>query len=160
LSAQIDKIGNDYVLNATINYSLSPEVKEAIEHGVPIVFLQQFELIENTNILGRFWQWQETLWSTELRYELRYHALSQQFILQSIDTGHRRNFLSLDSAVQMIGDIDALSLPSEYLDDTDDLILQLRSGLDLHALPTPLRPGAVISNNWQLTSSWVIAPWP
>lgn len=158
-SAQVNKIGNGYVVNAEIKYSLTPRVKEAIENGVRITFYQEFEIIKSIPVLGSYWQWQDTLWSTEIRYELRYHALSLQYVLQSLDTEHQRSFPSLNDALQTLGQINNLSLPPEHLSKTNNLILQLRSGLDLYALPTPMRPGALISSKWQLTSPWVEAQW-
>jgi len=159
-SATVSKIGNGYVVNAEMLYPLSPRIIEAIENSVPITFLQQLELINTFPILGKYWQWQETFWSTELRYELRFHALTQQYVLLSLDTLHRRNFPTLESALQALGQIQNLSLPPEHLSEPEGLILNLRTGLDLHALPTPMRPGALISSKWQLTSPWVEATWP
>jgi len=159
-SATVSKIGNGYVVNAEMLYPLSPRIIEAIENSVPITFLQQLELINTFPILGKYWQWQETFWSTELRYELRFHALTQQYVLLSLDTLHRRNFPTLESALQALGQIQNLSLPPEHLSEPEGLILNLRTGLDLHALPTPMRPGALISSKWQLTSPWVAATWP
>ncbi|NQY27729.1 MAG: DUF4390 domain-containing protein [Piscirickettsiaceae bacterium] len=159
-SAQIEKIGNGYTLNAKIKYLLTPRVNEALSNGVPITFKQDIELIHSIPILGRFWQWQDVIWSITLRYELRYHALSEQYVMQVLDTGHQRNFPSLESALTALGTINSLSLPPKHLTDIDGLILQIRSGLDLHALPTPMRPGALISTKWQLTSPWKAALWP
>ncbi|MDC9725629.1 MAG: DUF4390 domain-containing protein [Gammaproteobacteria bacterium] len=158
-SAQISKIGNGYVLNAKIEYPLTARVLEAIDNGVPITFEQQFELIESIPLLGGYWQWNETLWSTNIHHELRYHALSQQYVLHALDTDNQRNFPSLISALHALGKIEGFSLPPEHLDDIDNLVFQLRSGIDLHALPTPMRPGALISSKWQLTSPWVEAQW-
>lgn len=158
-SAQVGKIGNGHVLNAKIKYSLTSRVKEALDNGVRITIYQEFEIIKSIPVLGSYWQWQDTLWSTKIRYELRYHALSQQYVLQSLDTKHQRSFPSLNDALQTLGQINSLSLPPEYLSKTNNLILQLRSGLDLYALPTPMRPGALISSKWQLTSPWVEAQW-
>jgi len=158
-SAQITKIGNGYELNATIKYPLTPRIKEALDNGVPIVFSQELELFKSIPLLGKYWQWQETLWTTEIRHELRYHALSQQYVLHAIDTNSQRNFPSLNVALNALGKIQSLNLPPEYLDDTKNTILQLRSGIDLYALPTPMRPGALISSKWQLTSPWVEAQW-
>ena len=159
-SAEISKIGNGYILNATIKYPLTPRVAEAIANGVPITFLQQLELIHSIPIFGKYWRWEETLWSTSLRYELRYHALAEQYVLKALDTGDHRNFPSLDSALTALGTIQDLGLPPEHLADTDGLTLQIRSGLDLYALPTPMRPGALLSNKWQVTSPWKTAIWP
>jgi len=158
-SAHISKIGNGYVLNAEIKYPLTPRVLEAIVNGVPIIFEQQLELIKSTPLLGSYWQWNETLWSAELRHELRYHALSQQYVLQAIDTNSQRNFPTLNAALYALGQIKDLNLPPEYFEDRDNLVFQLRSGIDLNALPTPMRPGALISSKWQLTSPWVEAQW-
>lgn len=158
-SAEIKQIGNGYVVNARMTYPLTARVVEALENSVPITFVQQLELVNSIPLLGKYWQWQETTWTTELRYELRYHALTQQYVLYTLDTNSRRNFPTLDSALQALGNIQNLNLPPEYLSDPEDLILKLRTGIDLHALPTPMRPGALISSKWQLTSPWVTATW-
>jgi len=158
-SAHISKIGNGYVLNAKIEYPLTDKVIEAIDNSVPIVFSQQLEIIKSIPLLGRYWQWNETLWSTNIRHKLRYHALTQQYVLHALDTNSQRNFPSLISALHALGNIKELTLPPEYFDQPDNLIFQLRSGIDLHALPTPMRPGALISSKWQLTSPWVEAQW-
>ncbi|OUR71200.1 hypothetical protein A9Q78_10380 [Methylophaga sp. 41_12_T18] len=158
-SAEITKIGNGYALDAQLNYPLTARVEEAIDNGVPITFLQQMELIHSLPLLGKYWQWQQTLWQSELRYQLRYHALTRQYVLLSLDTREHRNFPSLTSALDALGQVNNFSLPPEYLTDTDGLILQLRTSLDLYALPTPMRPGALISSKWDLTSPWVAATW-
>ena len=159
-SAHIKKIGNGYILNANIKYPLTARVNEALANGVPITFSQELELIHSIPLLGNYWQWKETIWTTKLRYELRYHALSEQYVMKALDTGHQRNFPTLGSALTALGTIKALNLPPEHITDTDSLILQIRSGLDLYALPTPMRPGALISTKWQLTSPWKLAIWP
>jgi len=159
-SAEVSKIGNGYILNATIKYPLTPRVMEAIDNGVPITFLQQLELIHSIPIFGKYWQWEQTLWNTSLRYELRYHALTDQYVLKALDTEDQRNFPSLNSALTALGTIHDLGLPPEHLADTDRLTLQIRSGLDLYSLPTPMRPGALLSSKWQVTSPWKIVIWP
>ncbi|GAB4297524.1 MAG: hypothetical protein Kow0083_10220 [Methylophaga sp.] len=157
---RIDQIGNGYVLNAQIDYPLTPRVIEALHNGVPITFFQELKLIESLPVLGRFWQWETTLWQARLHYELRYHALSEQYVLKSLETDDQQNFPRLEGALKALGTIQNLSLPPEYTQQVDHLLLLIRSGLDLSALPTPMRPGAMISSKWQLTSPWVRAVWP
>ena len=159
-SAAVKKIGNGYALNARISYPLTPRVKEALANGVPITFLQEIRLIRSIPVLGQYWQWQKTRWEMTLSYQLRYHALSEQYILKALDTTYQRSFPSLTTALDALGHIQALNLPPERLSDTIVTKLQLRSRLDLHALPTPMRPGALISSKWQLSSPWSMAKWP
>lgn len=158
--AQIYQIGNAYSLNASISYPLTPRVQEALENGVPITFFQELQLIERTPLLWDWWQWDETLWSDVIRYELRYHDLSQQYMLYSPDAENHRNFTTLASALNAMGNITNLTLPPIFTDVTDSRILRLRSGIDLTALPSPMRPGAMISSKWDLTSPWFEAIWP
>lgn len=157
--AKVTKTGNGYALNAQISYPLTARVKEAIDNGVPIVFSQQFKLMKQIPLLGKYWQWQTMLWSTEIRYKIRYHALSQQYTIYSMGTHRQSNFPTLAEALQTLGQIRALPLPPEHLATTANTSLLIRSELDLYALPTPMRPGAFISSKWQLASPWVVAQW-
>ena len=157
--AHVSKIGNGYVLNARVVYPLTARVQEAIANSVPIVFSQQIKLIRQTPLLGKYWIWEQTPWLTEIRYEIRYHALSQQYIVRDLGTKNQNTYPSLNDALQALGNIYTLSLPPEHLTETHNLSLQIRSELDLYALPTPMRPGALISKKWQLASPWVDAQW-
>lgn len=157
---KVHQIGNGYVISAQVDYPLTARVIEALENGVPITFFQELELNETFPLFGNFWQWETNLWRIKLRYQLRFHALSEQYVIMSLDTEHQQNFPNLDGALSALGQITDLTVPPEYTDNTDDLILRIRSGLDLNALPTPMRPGALISSKWQLTSPWVRAVWP
>jgi hypothetical protein len=156
---KVHQIGNGYVLSAQIDYPLTPRVIEALQNGVPITFFQELKLVESFPLLGKLWQWETDLWQSRLYYELRYHALSEQYVLRSLDTGAQQNFPHIDGALAALGQIEDLSLPPEFTQQTDNLLLLIRSGLDLSALPTPMRPGAMISSKWQLTSPWVRAVW-
>lgn len=158
-AAHVTKIGNGYVLNALINYPLTPRVIEALDNGIPIVLFQDFKLVDITPLLGKYWQWEDELWKIRIRYELRYHALAQQYVLQDMATGKERHFPTLNGTLHELGKIQNLILPPEHMTDTGQLTLQLRSGIDLYALPTPMRPGAILSSKWHLTSPWTPAQW-
>jgi hypothetical protein len=157
--AEIIRIGNGYILNAQLSYPLTPRVKQALDNGVPITFYQQFELIEPYPVVGNFFDWSETIWSTEIQFELRYHALTEQYVLRTLDTHSHRTFSSLEAALYSMGEIAGLTLPPKHIDQMESKSLRLRTGINLHALPTPMRPGALISSKWQLDSPWVSAQW-
>lgn len=159
-SAIVKKVGNGYKLDASLSYTLTPRVIEALENGVPITFYQTFELTEPMAVIGSYLDWRSTLWQTKLRFELRYHALTEQYVLLNLETQHRQSFTSLYSALTALGKVNDFILPPEYLVEAgDEVQLSLKTGLDLHALPTPMRPGAIISTKWQLDSEWVNAEW-
>lgn len=158
--SKVSKSRNGYALNATIHYPLSPRIIEAINHGVPITFTQEVRLIHNFPLIRQYWHWQRVLWSSLIRYQLRYHALSEQYILVAIDTSKHRVFPSLDLTLDALGKVDNLTIPSEHVSEHDLTTIQIRSGIDINALPTPLRPGALLSDKWQIKSPWVDATWP
>jgi len=158
--ANTSPAGNGYLLNANIHYPLNPRVKEALYNGVPITFVQEIQLIRVYPILGEWWQWRNTIWSTELRYVLRYHDLSQQYLLHSMETKTHRNYPTMEGALTGMGVIKDLSLPPQHTLETNNLILRLRSQIDLNALPSPMRPGAFLSSKWDLASDWFEVAWP
>ncbi|WP_238532302.1 DUF4390 domain-containing protein [Methylophaga frappieri] len=160
--AQIYRIGNGYIVNAQLAYPLTPRVEEALNNGVPITFFQEIQLIDRTALIPDWWIWNTVLWSTKLRYELRYHDLSEQYLLYTPDSPTHRNHPTLGSALDTMGGITNLTLPPDItrLQRDHNLVLRLRTGIDLMALPSPMRPGAMISSKWDLTSPWYEAIWP
>jgi hypothetical protein len=66
----------------------------------------------------------------------------------------------MESALSGMGEIKDFSLPPQHTLDTSDLILRIRSQIDLNALPSPMRPGAFLSNKWDLASDWHEVAWP
>jgi len=159
-TAVINKVGNGHKLDAHLSYTLTPRVEEALENGVPITFYQEFELSEPMLWIGDYFDWYSTIWIEVTRFELRYHALTQQYVLTNLDTNYRQSYTSLHSALSELGDITNFILPPEHLLEMhEDMQLTIKTGLDLHALPTPMRPGALISSKWKLDSDKVPAKW-
>jgi hypothetical protein len=158
--AVVSKVGNGHKLNARLSYKLTPRVIEALENGVPITFYQEFELSEPMLWIGDYFNWSSTLWIKKTRYELRYHALTEQYVLLNLDTNYQQSYTSLHSALSELGNIKNFILPPEHLLAFNEQVkLTIQTGLDLHALPTPMRPGALISSKWKLDSDKVPATW-
>ncbi len=158
--AVVTKVGNGHKLDAMFTYTLTPRVIEALENGVPITFYQEFELSEPTLWIGDYFDWFSSLWLELVRFELRYHALTQQYVLTNLATNYHQSYTSLHSALSALGQITNFILPPEHLLDlSEDVQLTLQTGLDLHALPTPMRPGALLSTKWKLDSDKVRAVW-
>jgi hypothetical protein len=159
-SAIVTQVGNGHKLDAKMHYQLTPRVEEALTNGVPITFYQEIRLVKPLLWIGDYFDWYTTIWLEKRRFELRYHALTQQFVLTHLDNSYRQSFTSLASALSALGEeVSGFILPPEHLQETEDVQLTIQTGLDLNALPTPMRPGAMISRKWQLDSPAVTAQW-
>ncbi len=158
-SAEIYRIKQGYLLDADIDYQLNPRVTEAIANGIPITFINTIELRQTYYFLNGLLSWTSTRWQIELRHEIRYLALSQQFTLRNLDALKQSNFISLDAALAAMGSLDSFKLPIFAAENTENISLRLRSNIDLRALPAPMQPGAFISAKWHLGSPWVEAAW-
>lgn len=157
---EVSKIGEGYSVDARIGYQLTPIIEEALDNGVPITFVQQLQIVRRTPIFRDIWNWDHDIWQHTIQYELRYHDLSQQYILYSFDNQAHRNFPTLTGALTAMGEIGAFQLPREYTANPRGLLLRLKSGIDVSALPSPMRPGAFLSRKWNLSSPWYEAEWP
>lgn len=142
------------LLDARMSFSLSEEAGTALQSGVPLVLMLQIEVLE-----PRDYVWDRVVARLQQRYRLSYHALSERYVVQRLNTGVRASFSSLQSALYSLGQVQALPvIDRSLLEPGRDYYGQLRVALDVEALPTPLRVWAYVSSDWQLGSDW--HPWP
>ena len=140
------------VLDGSLDFTLSNKVEEALNNGIPLAFILQTRLQRRRALL-----WDETVGQWEFRREIRYHALSDQYLVATERDlpAQRQGFQSLMEALAQVATIDALSLPlTAPLAPEHDYRLELRVHLDVEALPPVLRPVAYTSRAWDLNSGW------
>jgi hypothetical protein len=141
----------EYYLSASFNIGLTPTVKEALNRGVPLYFLVEFEVIYPRWYTLYFWN--KRIVDMQQIYRLSYNALTRQYGLsygvlnQTFDT--------LESALSVLGGINDQPVFDESVLD-DDLVYeaQLRMLLDTSRLPKPFQIDALGSNSWDVSSSW------
>ncbi len=139
-------------LDARIEYAFSDDAVEALENGVPLTVRLKIRVSH-----PRAYLWDETVAELEQRYELRYHALSEKYIVRNLNTGVQRSFRSRRGAIDALGRIEKLPVLDEGLLDAGELYeVQLRTDLEISALPAPLRPVAWITPDWHLSSEWYV----
>ena len=145
------RVEDDVVfLNARIDYALSPEAVEALESGVPLTMVVDIEVHRD-----RRWWWDKKVAALQQRYQLLYHALSNQYIVRNLNSGAQRSFPERGAAQAALGDIEALPmLDRNLLDPQAGYWARIRASLDIEALPAPMRPLAYISSEWRLDSNW------
>jgi hypothetical protein len=139
-------------LSGQFELTLSARVEEALSKGIPLEVVTEVRLYRI-----RAWWWNEKLGDWRLRQQIRYHALTGQYLVAHgpPENPFQENFTSLGETLRFMGSLNALALPLAQAPPTGhEYLVQLRMRLDIEALPTPLRPVAYTTPAWHLNSDW------
>ncbi len=143
-----------YLLSADIQYKLGPKPSEALQNGVPLVFALEILVKEKPH-----WFWTEPVAKLRQRYSLKFHSLTERYLVTNLNSGDTDSFRSRQSALDYIGVVrDLPILDASLIDESAAYGVQIRATFDLDFLPAPLRLLAYVSDEWRLTSEW--ASWP
>ena len=140
-------------LKADLELNLSDKAEEALGKGIPLEITTAVRLLQQ-----RRWWWNKHIASWALKHKVRFHALSGQYLVsgKQPDPDVTESFTSLQEALKFMGNIDEIDLPLIETQTASKhvYIVQLRTSLDIEALPAPLRPVAYTSPAWHLNSGW------
>jgi len=147
-SAELETVEEALVLNAELEISLSPALEDALNKGVPLNFITDFELKKPR------WYWlDETVVTAQQHTRLSYYALTRQYQLSF--NGQYRNFPSLNEARRELGRLrEWLVVEKGVVKKRTAYGAGLRMKLDLTQLPKPLQVNALASKEWNLDSEW------
>jgi len=153
-SVETSLVDRVYTLSAQVEYKFSDAAIEALENGVPLIVLIQIEVEQERN-----WWLNKEIAELQQGYLLLYHALTEKYIINNLNSGAQENYDSLHAAVSALGQLEALPiLDANLTREGTRYLIRLRTYLDLEALPAPMRPVAYISSQWRLESDWY--EWP
>jgi hypothetical protein len=144
--------GQVLLLGGRLDLGLTPQVEEALNNGIPLDFVIDVRLHRQRALL-----WDDAVDEWTLRRQLRFHALSGQYLLSGEPAlpPNRESFASLAEALAQVGSLDEVNLPIEMRIQSDaDYQAKVRVVLDIEALPPLLRPVAYTSRAWDLNSGW------
>ncbi len=145
-------IENMYSVNAKISYQLGKENRNALEHGIPLEFDIEFRIQKR-----RPWIWDQTLISRTITYRLEHQPLSGDYLVTRLNDGDLEQFQNLEDVLEYIGKIKNFPLIDTAILETGGIFYaQVKTHLNIEALPAPLRPLAYISSEWRLSSPWQI----
>ena len=143
-----------YLLDANIEYQFSEATLEALRNGVPLIVLLDIEVEQE-----RTWWLNKTIAELQQGYLLLYHALTEKYIVNNLNSGAQENYDQLNSALAALGKVKDLPvLDSQLVSKDNRYSVKLKTHLDLESLPAPMRPLAYISSDWRLESDWY--KWP
>jgi hypothetical protein len=153
-SAYVELRDGVYLMNAKLDFDLSPRAREAIADGLPLSL--ELEIIVNRS--RRFWP-DETVATLEQHYELGFHALSQRYLVRNINSGEQTSYPTLDAALDSLSVIDRLPILDRSLVDPQlRYEVNLRAVLDVRTMPDAMRFLLFWVDSFKQTSEWYT--WP
>ncbi len=154
LHADSTLVDGVYVLNAQVDYQLTDAMQQALQSGVTLTLQVEVEVLRERTLL-----WDDKLAGLTQRYELRYHALTRQYLMKNFNTAVQQAFPTRAAALSALGEIkDVPLLDEQLLTPGANYSARLRARLDTSNLPAPLRLAAFLSPEWRTASEWYT--WP
>lgn len=154
--AETTLVDSVYWLGATIDYDLSEQALEALDNGVPLTFLLEIDVLRI-----RDYVWDEDVASLQQRYQLQYHALTDQYLVKNLNSGAQHALPTLGVALSVMGAVvDVPILDRKLLVPGERYLVSMNAALDIEALPVPMRVIAYFSADWRLASARYTWPLP
>lgn len=147
-NAAVTLADDSLVLQAEFGTTLTPTLEDALNKGVSLYFLLEFELIRPR------WYWvNEKIISTQQQYRLSYNALTRQY---RIGVGNLyQNFGTLAEALEVMSRLrrrEEIEPGAIRKDAAYTAGLRLR--LDISRLPKPFQISALGSREWNIGTDW------
>ncbi len=147
-SAELRVEEGEVLLNAEFDLAVNATLEEALEKGIPLYFILEFELSRSR------WYWfDEKVAQTAITSRVSYNALTRQYrvgsgllVLTFNSLEEVERYLSRVNS-RPVAQASALAKGVRY-----DAALRLR--LDVNQLPKPFQVNALASREWTLASDW------
>ena len=151
-SFELEKVDNDWLLNATFQIELSPGLEDAVQKGVVLYFQTEFDLTRSR------WYWfDEKPALVQRQTRLSYQPLTQQYRIAS--EGFTFSAKTMSEALQAVGSIGGWRvMEGSQLDPSKSYIASMRMNLDLSKLPKPFQVNALNNRDWNVSSDWYRFP--
>jgi hypothetical protein len=145
-SALLNAHDDFYSLSADVEMRLDSDIEEAVNKGVPLNFVVEFQIVSPR----QYWFDDEVVTSTQ-NITLSYHALTRQYL---VNRGkHQQSFESLNEAVRDLANVSEWKVADKPLlvkGETYNAALLIR--LDQSKLPKAIQVDAIASEKWNLSS--------
>ncbi len=137
-----------YRLDAEFDIQFSPRLEEAVNRGVALNFVVEFELSK-----PRWYWFDEKPVQLSQTYKITYTPLLRQYRLSS--GAAYQNFTRFDEVVGALSRVRGWPVAeSGALRRQGEYQAAIRMRLDTTQLPKPFQLNAVASNDWNLASDW------
>ena len=144
--AELQAIDDYYALSADVEVSFDDTIEAAVNKGVPLHFLIEFQVVKPR----KYW-FDDEIETVTRSVVLSYHALSRQYLVTR--GTHQKSFESLAEAEQELMVIDDWKvLDKAQIEKNEPYNAALLVRLDQTKLPKAIQVDAISSEKWNLTS--------
>jgi hypothetical protein len=138
----------EVLLNAEFALTFNSTLEEALQNGIPLYFVLEFELTR-----GRWYWFDEKLAQAAFTYRVSYNALTRQYRVGSGLLAQA--FASLEEVERYISRVTSRPVvPAAALSKGTRYEAGVRLRLDVNQLPKPFQVNALASREWTLSSDW------
>ena len=151
-------VGNTpkYKILTGVEFDLTNYLQSALDNGVELKARVQFRLI-----IDRGWWFNKEITLTTINYQLKYHALSQHYLLTRNDTNEHWNFSSLSTTLRKLGELRQYSLPDVQISENGNTYSILAvADMAPETLRLPLRIQSLFSDKYSIASEGILWPLP
>ena len=147
-SAELRAEDDDFVLNADFDLTLNATLEEALQRGLPLYFLLEFEISRPR------WYWlDEKVVSSSVQYRISWNALTRQYRVSSGLFG--QTLYTLEEVERFLSRVTSRPVARrDQLQKGARYEAALRLRLDVTQLPKPFQVDALASREWSLQSDW------
>lgn len=149
-SARLDPTaeGDGWLLSADFTIPLPGRLEEAVNRGVALYFVVEFELNR-----PRWYWWDEKAVQASQTYRLSYHALTRQYRVAL--NGFAQAFATLDEALRTLARVRGWRvLENDQARSGTEYQAQVRMRLDVSMMPKPFQVTAITNRDWNLQAEW------
>ncbi len=147
-SSALELTDDGWQLNAEFNIAFSPRLEEAVNRGVPLYFVVEFEIAR-----PRWYWFDEKPIQLSQTYKVSYTPLLRQYRI-SVGSASQ-NFTRFDDVARVLSRMRGLPVASKAaLGVGVEYQASVRMRLDTAQLPKPFQFDAISSRDWTLASDW------
>jgi hypothetical protein len=149
-SAYLEPAERVYQLNATLDLALSRNAAQAIREGVPVVLELDLSVVRKRRYLPDV-----EVASLAQRWQIHYHALSERYIVNNLNSGQQASYSSLAASLAALSAVRGLPVIDEALLERGQRYeASLRATAAVEGgLPTALKV-IIFWIDWKRTTDW------
>ena len=149
-SAFLEPAERVYQLNATLDLGLSKNALQAIREGVPVLVELDLSVVRKRRYLPDV-----EIASLVQRWQIHYHALSERYLVNNLNSGQQTSYSSLSAALAALSDVRGLPVIDEALIERGQRYeASLRASAAIEGgLPSALK-FILFWIDWKRTTDW------